>query len=187
MSVTKERIQVEVSYHLDQYLMHLIQEVTKRPTVEIIAFFYELASQIADIGAQAAIANGNRAMRKEIVDYFPNTSIPFRMMVKGHKIIRYRRDKKGHHTDDHYDVFDCDMELGFPENKTWMKEEDLKRISEALMERALLDAPIDHIVLPDFEKPVIRSPKMFKALMNTFLGREPEPKKSRKKKVEDEL
>jgi hypothetical protein len=65
-----------------------------------------------------------------------------------------------------------------------MREEDLQKIGVAMMENALLEA--GHIIeVPLFERPAIKANKMFKEVMNTFMGREPEPKAPRKKKVKD--
>jgi hypothetical protein len=195
----QENLPVKLSCRFDQYLMHLIQETTKRPSAEILAFFYELVSQVADLGAKDKMSGNPNTrtnkrsrggIRKNIVDYFPGTSIPFHMLVKGwkHNSHEWVPDpvKGGGTYVSKGTVYQCNAEVGFPESRTYIKEEDLKAISEALMERALLDAPMDGINVPEFTKPEIQSPKMFKELMDAFAGREPEPKKSRKKKkVED--
>jgi hypothetical protein len=183
--VSDEQInqQIKVEYRFDQYLMHLIQEVTKRPPIEILAFFYELSEQVADIGSKTAMKDGNRRIRKKIVEYFPGTSIPFRILVTGSRRTVYQKGAHGNYST-HDGSFECWAEVGFPENRTYIKEKDLRVITDALMEKALLDAPLDNVVLPEFAKPVIKTPKMYKPLMDAFLGRKSEPKKSRKKKAD---
>jgi len=184
MTIEEKNIPVKVEYYFDQYLMHLLQEITKRPSVEIIAFFYELGSQVADIGAKEKLKSKgySRGMNKHIVDYFPGTSVPFSMKVKGYRRHDNSYDRATNKWIDKGEAYMCTAEVGFPEGRTYISEQELKDISTALMERALLDAPLDGVKVPDFKKPVIRSPKMFKKLMDAFAGREPEPKKPRKRK-----
>jgi len=176
---------IRVSHHFDQFLMHLIQEVTKRPTVEILSFFYELAGQVARVGLEKKKHGGGIA--KEIVDYFPDTSIPFLMTVKGgHKRAKHVWNPVTRQNDQvDGEAHECTAEVGFPEGRSFIAEDKLKEISEALMERALLDAPLDGIEVPAFVKPEIRSSKMYVDLMNTFAGRPPRERKRRKKKSDE--
>jgi hypothetical protein len=172
----KERLPLKISYKFDSYLMHLIQEVTKRPAAEILAFFHELSTQVSDIGMEKRTGRG---IRKSIVDYFPGSSIPFHLTVKGHKRRSADYDSVKREYVNHHEVFACSAEVGFPESSTWMKEDDLKAISVALMEKALLGG--DDVVVEGFKKPEIRTPKMYKPLMDAFSGRPPEEKKEKKK------
>jgi hypothetical protein len=178
----EKNFRLRINHHYDQFLMHLIQEVTKRPAVEILNFFYELAGQVARVGLEKKKGRGGIA--KEIVDYFPDTSIPFLMTVKGgQKRASYIWDpttRQQVQTDG--EAHECTAEVGFPEGRSFIPEAKLKEISEALMERALLDAPLDGIEVPTFVRPEIRSSKMFVDLMNSFAGRPPRERKRRKKK-----
>jgi len=169
--MSQEKVyKIESSYKFDSYLMHLIQEVTKRSPAEILAFFHELASQIAEIGVKKKTGTG---IKKNLTDYFPGTSIPFNILVKGRPYYHYQ---------DKLDVFKCYIEVGFPDQPTYMNEEDLKNLSVLLMEKALLGG--DDVVVPDFKKPEIRTPKMYKVLMDAFAGR-PAPESKRKKRNND--
>jgi len=175
--MSEKVFKIESSYRFDQYLMHLIQSMTSRPPAEILAFFHELAGQVSEIGVQKRTGRG---IRKEIVDYFPGTSIPFQLMVKGRPMHRRYNPIHGSGPEGP-EVFSCQVEVGFPEQRTYMKEDDLKNLSVLLMEKALLGG--DDVVVPDFNRPEIKTPKIYKALMNSFAGRESteEPKKRRKK------
>lgn len=178
----EKNFRIRVNHHFDQFLMHLIQEVTQRPAVEILNFFYELAGQIARVGIEKK--KGKGGISKEIVDYFPNTSIPFLMTVKGgRKQAKYQWDATSRQNvliDS--EAHECTAEVGFPSVSSFIDENKLKEISTALMERALLDAPLEGIEVPAFVKPEIRSSKMYVDLMNSFAGRPARERKKRKKK-----
>jgi hypothetical protein len=176
--------QITVKYGFDQYLIRLIHEVSKRPTTEIVVFFYELSEQVAKIGAEAAVKAGNRYMRKKIVDYFPGTNVPFCMFVTGRQKVAYQKGAHGNYTT--YDGdFDCDVLIDFPEHLVSVSEKDLSAASVALMEQALLEAPQDDTILPSFPLLKPKTPPMYRALINAFLGRKPEKGKSRKRKDDE--
>jgi hypothetical protein len=193
-----KNISVKVNYCFDGCLMYLIQEITKKPSAEIIAFFYELAGQIAEIGAKdklkgaAPSSSGRRrwrsnGMRKNVVDYFPNTLVPFQMLVKGYRTQRGTWNPATRQNDDVREVFECTAEISLAQVKQYIPEDELKAVSEALMERALLDAPMDGVKIPEFRRPTIKSNKMFEDLMNSFAGRPPKEKKRRKKKSDEAI
>jgi hypothetical protein len=163
-----------IKYRFDAYLMHLIQEVSKRPPAEIVNFFYELTVQICEIGVNNA-KSGQRSIRKNVTDYFPGTSIPFHVQVKGWRPYgRYNESS----------TYTCEAEVGFPEERTYMDEDKLKNIAVSLMEKALLGG--DEVIMEDFAKPEIRTPKMYKDLMDAFMARPKQEKKSRKKKEDQD-
>ena len=171
--MSKDQVyKIESTYKFDSYLMHLVQEVTQRPPAEILAFFYELATQITEIGISKKNANG---IKKKVVDYFPGTSIPFNIVVKGRPWYNHKLN---------VDVFHCDVEVSFPDQPTYVNEKELKDLSVLLMEKALLGG--EDVVVPDFQKPEISAPKMYKDLMDAFAGRPAEPKKKKKKRKSDE-
>lgn len=166
------------SYRFDAFLMHLIQDVTKKPSAEILNFFYELAGQVIDIGIEKRTGRG---FDKKIVDYFPGTSIPFYMRIKGHERQPYNYTTRQYEGDV---TFSSKVELTFPAESSFMNEQQLADIAVGLMERALLGG--EEVVVAAFAKPEIKSPKMYQKLMSAFVGR-PEPeKKSRKKKENKE-
>lgn len=176
----QDKIPVQTRYNFDPYLMHLVQEITKRPTAEIIAFFYELTSQVAEIGADN---RRGRSIRKHIVDYFPGTSVPFKLLVKGWKSSTADWDQATKQYVNRREVFSCEATVSFPESRMYMKEEELKRIQTALMEKALLGG--EDVVVEEFKKPEIRTPKMYKPLMDAFAGRPVEEKKPKRKKKDE--
>lgn len=161
-------------YSFDPYLMFLIQEVSNRQAAEIVNFFHELAGQVCDIGVKNKTG---RAIRKKITDYFPGTSIPFHMLVKGHKV----RGKwtNGNFVEGNY--FSCEVRVGFPDARLCMEEEELESIAVAIMEKHLLggDEIIDG---PKFTKPEIHTPPMYKKLMDSFMNRPVVEKSKRSKK-----
>lgn len=159
---------LSVSYKFDMNLLHLIQEVTKRPTSEILIFFYELINQVADIGAQDKLAEGSTTGRiqKNIVNYFPGTSVPFHLRVKGFRSTKSDYNPITRCYENLEAVYRCSADLSFPKANTYMNEEQLRSIQTALMEKALLGG--ENVELPPFDKPKIKTPRMFKALMEEF-------------------
>ena len=166
---------IKYRFNFDSFLMYLIQDVTKRPSAEILNFFNELVVQVAEMGFNN---KKGRGIDKRIDDYFPDTAIPFHVRVKGRKSYGGNHWRTGEEVQEHYYAY---AEVGFPQCATYIKEDLLKDIQVALMEKALLGG--DDIDIKPFEKPPIRSSKMYKSLMDAFAGREPEPKKTRKRKT----
>lgn len=168
---------IKYHYRFDAFLMYLVQDVTKRPSAEILNFFNELTVQVAEIGFKNKKEH-QRSIHKKIDDYFPGTSIPFHLELKGLTIRPHvdwttKAERPGY--------LQAEVSIGFPDRATYIKEDVLKEIEVALMEKALLGG--EDINIPPFEKPPQSSGKMFKQLMDSFAGREPEPKKPRKKKI----
>jgi hypothetical protein len=157
---------INLSYSFDSFLMYLLQDVTKRPTAEILNFFNELGRQVSEIGVEKAAST---MIRKELTEYFPNTSVPFTFLMKGY----------------HYGKsWDCRAEVTFPwRRQLRVESKDLDRIGVELMEQALLGG--EQVAMPPFVKPEIRTPKMYKSLMDAFAGRPPKEKKPRAKKTKE--
>ena len=168
---------ISISYELNPFLIHLVQEVTKRPSAEILNFFHELVGQVCDIGLNKK-KSSSRSIRKNITDYFPGTSIPFHILVRGHFSNRWDPTRQIYLDEKQ---FSCNAQVGFPEERTYVKEEDLKEIAVGLMEKTLLGG--EDVTVKDFDKPVINTPKMFKELMDMYSGRPAVKKKSRKSKI----
>lgn len=157
-------------YVFDQFLLYLIQDVTKKPSVEILTFFYELAREVVNMGIEGR-KDDHSGIYKKIDNFFPGTSIPFHMLVDG-------RVYSGWGTNE--DRFECSVEIGFPDRGNYMDEKELKKIEEALMEHTLLGGV--GVIIPNFTKPEIKVPKMYKSLMAKVIGYPIEEKKSKKKK-----
>lgn len=127
-----------LSFNLDAGLMYLIQQVTKQSTDEILGFFYDFSKEVAIEGM--AKMKG-RSIRKDIQIMYPNTCIPFRILVNG-SIKPYGAK--------------ASIEITFPSNPTYINTE---KLTEMIIERELLGGS----ALPDFEAPKSRTPKMYKA------------------------
>lgn len=164
-------------YRFDKYLMFLVQDVTKRQPAEILNFFYELGAALSQASLKG-VKQSQRNVKRSATDYFPGSAIPFHVIVKGNKY-RIYDDRTHKYGDD--ETWSFTIEAGFPDETSPMPEEELKRINLELMENALFDAEHE-VVAPMFVKPEIRSSHGFRKLMTSFMGREPEPKKPRKKR-----
>jgi hypothetical protein len=133
---------MHVRFYADEALMYLIQQTTKLPTEDILGFFYELGVKVAEIGF--VNMSTNRSIRKDIRDIFPKSNIPFKLLVKGYKHVQ--GDFTGH------------IEVSFPDA---CRGVDHQALLEKIIEKTLLDGES----LPDFPRPVIKTPKMYKDLM----------------------
>lgn len=176
-----KQLPVKIKYHLDQFLMYLIQDVTKRPSIEIINFFHELSTQVAELGQLKKTGYG---IHKKIDDYFPGTSIPFHMELEGrpnreydYKTSQYKDGEK----------FMCTVNIGFPNRSTYIDDKVFEEIGDFLMEKALLgvEVPADSPANQPFVRPDVKSPKMYKDLMDLYAGR-PVIEKTKKRKRSEE-
>jgi hypothetical protein len=172
---------ITANYNFDQFLMYLIQDVTKKSSAEILSFFYDLARQVCVIGVEKMRVNQG-AIDKKIDDFFPGTSIPFHMRVKGHKYTN-RWNPHTRQYEDQESVFNAIVDVGFPDRPTYLNEKSLNHVCEALLEQTLLGGEV--VPVPPFEKPQPSSGKMYKKLMDEVVGRHTgeEPKKRNKKKL----
>lgn len=176
----KDQLPIKLTYRFDQFLMYLIQDVTKRPTIEIINFFHELSNQVAELGQLKRTGNG---IHKKIDDYFPGTAIPFHLELEGRPNRKYNYQTR---TYDSAESFMCSVNIGFPDRSTYIDDKVFEEIGDFLMEKALLgvDVPADSPANQPFVRPETRSPKMYKDIMDLYAGRPVEEKKKRKKKSE---
>lgn len=151
---TRPELDLTVRFNTDEFLMYLIQDVTKLPTSDILGFFADLGKNVGDEGVHFMYENGTSSMRKEIFDFFPGTSVPFSLNVEGSKHSYYRQDntpsdkRKGYYY----------IKVGFPRSSCSIDEVELSNI---IMEKAILGA----CDMPNFEKPDPKCPKMYKDLM----------------------
>ncbi len=181
MSADKTQLPIKLNYRFDSFLMYLIQDITKRPSIEIINFFHELATQVATLGQEKRTGHG---IHKKIDDYFPGTSIPFHMELEGRPRQHYNTNTRRY---EDLNMFQCAVNVGFPERSTYIDDKVFEEIGDFLMEKALLgvEVPADSPANQPFVRPEVRSPKMYKALMDSFAGRPVEEKKSRQRKVKE--
>lgn len=138
--------------------MYLIQQTTKQPTEDILGFFYDLATRVAQIGYEKIDGKG---IRKDIRDTFPGSDIPFKLLVKGH--VRKEWDRTAM-TYSNNEVMYGEMEVTFPD-KT--RSVDQGALMEKIMEKTLLDGES----LPNFPKPQSKTPKMYKDLIQEVMKR----------------
>lgn len=174
------QVNIKMSYNFDAFLMYLVQDVTKKPSAEILNFFYELANAVASMGFKAKKDNGG--IDKRIDDCFPGSSIPFHMRIKG-------RRRTWDYVNGKYQTFDnpiyaAIVEVGFPTQNIHMDSKKLEDAATAIMEHHLLGGDVVAEVAP-FDKPEPRSGRMYKKLMDEFAGR-PTAEKKRGKKAEEE-
>lgn len=162
MKEKKPPLPTRLHYKFDSFLLYLIQENTKRSSAEVLNFFNELGKQVADIGSENRTGKG---IRKNITNYFPGTAIPFNMTVKGYKRNLHWNPQTRRY-EEVGEVLSCNIEVGFPDKKMSVKTQDLDSIAVSLMEKALLGGEDPNI--PPFAKPEIKTPKMYKALMEAF-------------------
>jgi len=175
----KEKLKISIRYQFDSFLMYLIQDMTKKSSAEIVNFFHELAQQVGTIGYQKMTGRG---IDKQISDFFPKTSIPFFMRLKGHVEREWNRTTGKY---DNADIFACYADITFPESPTYMKQEELDNVATELMEKALLG--VEASDMPPFKKPHIKTPDMFRKLMDSFTDEShTKPKKPKKKEDIDE-
>jgi hypothetical protein len=107
--------QLSIAYKLDSCLMFLIQDVSKKPSADIINFFYELATTVCELSFKNKRAT-QRGFHKNIIDYFPGTSIPFNLKVSG-----YTRSWDPHAP------FHARVEVKFPEKARICARKTFKR------------------------------------------------------------
>jgi hypothetical protein len=138
----------QLRFRPDSGLMYLIQQVTKQPTDEILGFFYDFGKQVFLEGMEKKTG---RSIRKDIQAMYPNTAIPFKMLVTGYKS-----------TYGGIVGIAGEVEVTFPDNPTYM---DTSKLIDIIMEKTLLGGSS----LPDFEAPASRTPRMYKDLIAQVL------------------
>lgn len=159
-----EKLPLKMNYRLDAFLMYCIQQTSKLSTAELLAFFYDLGTQISQEGMEKRTGSG---IRKELDDYFPGTSIPFHMLVKGHESRSAWNEKTNKY--DSAKTFNCTVEIGFPEKSTYMDEKALAEIQNFNIEKIMFGAEVAPIA--PFDRPATRTPKMYLKLMEEVRNR----------------
>lgn len=142
-----------LSFAPDAGLMYLIQQVTKQSTDEILGFFYDFGKQVFITGV-ANMKEHQRDIRKDIRALYPNTAIPFKMLVEGGK------DRYNYHTKK--SCMSGRIYVQFPDNPSYI---DTTKLIDMIMEKQLLGGSS----LPPFEEPKSRTPKMYKDLIEQVL------------------
>lgn len=149
------KLKITGTFSTDQWLMYCIQDITKLSSIEILGFFSDLGKHVAEVGIENIETKGQTLkMRKEINDVFPNTQIPFRMLVTGG--VAYSKAK----------CYQYRVSVFFPESKS-LVQHDQDKLSNIIMENALLGGND----LPPFEKPKSRTTKIYKDLMKEIQSR----------------
>ena len=149
-----EQLPILVRLETVDQLMYLIQQVTGDPTDEILGFFNDLGKSIVEISVDQL--KKQRSIRRTISDYYPNSPIPFEILVTGNKTSYYFDPKTKQQIQKQH--FNAHVFVGFPSDGT---RQDNDKLMEIVAERALLGG----CSLPAFEKPPTKSAKMYKSLM----------------------
>jgi len=153
-----DKVKVKSSFVTDAYLMYLIQQTTNLPTDEILGFFHDFGTQILKLGAEKMKGH---SIRKDIRDFYPDTAIPFKMLVTGHKgYYNYNAQTKQHEREE--ETFSGRIEVCFPDAPSYV---DNTQLMNMIMEKALLGGTS----MPPFEKPEPRAGKMYKKLVEDVL------------------
>lgn len=148
-------LKCKADFSTDEFLMFLIQDVTKLPAADILGFFADLGKIVAEEGVHAMFENGTTSMNKKIFDYFPNSAIPYSLKVDGNR---------DYYWASHADACDSSrkayyhISVGFPEKHLYV---DQSKLIDILIEKELLGGA----TIPDFKKPDTKCPKMYKDLM----------------------
>lgn len=145
MSKPKEH---QISFQPDNGLMYLIQQVTGKPSHEILGFFYDFGKEVFSIGIKNMKTN-QREIRKNIEDIFPGTAIPFKILVKAY---RPYKEEWARGT----------VEIGFPDNPSYMNQKEVDEMITVILENSLLGTNTN---LPLFQAPAPRANKMYKDLI----------------------
>ena len=148
---TDKNLKINLSFNADEALMYLIQQVTKLPTEEILGFFYDLGVKVTEIGIENMIKDGTHSCRKDMRNFYPNSCVPFKLMVKGSK---YKTVIDGALVE----VFNGSLSIEFPDKSRTVDQ-------QALMDRIIEKTLLDGESLPNFPKPLIKQSKMYKKLI----------------------
>lgn len=150
----------------DDWLMYLIQSVTKQKTDEILGFFYDFGKEVGRIGIEQMKGS---SIRKDIRDFYPGTTIPFKLLVES----TYRQMRRyDFHTGQYIDInregedpdtdyYGLSIKVIFPESVSYV---DTKKMLDVIIDKTLLGG----CSLPDFEQPKPRTPRMFKDLIDSI-------------------
>ena len=141
----------KISFSTDKGLMYLIQQTTKQSTDTILMFFYDFGKEAFRIGVEAMSENQG-SIRKEIHNLYPGTSIPFKVLIKAD---RYNHNKAFYH---------ASLEISFPHKPNYVNQD---KLLDAIVENHILGVQ----TMPDFEEPAMRTPKMYKDLIERVLDK----------------
>ena len=166
-------IPVKVSLRIDSFLLYALQQTTNQSSIEIVAFFNDFGREVAAIGAKNRKNNRGR-IRKDIRDFYPNSPIPFKLLVTGHMSeydsVRVETiDPVTKASSWHWDRvankhFAASVEVTFPQKAESFNSTE---IDQKILENLLLEGDD----MPAFKQPDSRNPKMFKDLIDRVLAR----------------
>lgn len=151
-----------VSLQPDSWLMYLIQNVTGQKTDEILGFFYDFGREVGRLGVEDMANTRASSIRKDIRDFYPGTSIPFKLLVESSQYYgRYNANTGAYERsgeDPDVELHRISVRVTFPESVQYF---DTAKILDVIMEKQLLGGSS----LPDFEAPKPRTPKLYKELI----------------------
>lgn len=166
-------IPVKVQLRIDSFLLYALQQTTNQSSIEIVAFFNDFGREVAAIGAKNRKNNRGR-IRKDIRDFYPNSPIPFKLLVTGHMseyestlvetidpVTRAISRNWERIPNRHFSAF---VEVTFPQKAESFNSTE---IDQKILENMLLDGDD----LPAFKQPDPRNPKMFKDLIDRVLAK----------------
>jgi|GEM_PF-5264446 len=136
------------SFQVDNNLMFLIQSITKKPTQDILGYFYSTATTLTEEGLKHCVAQ----QFKRRLDYFyPGTDIPYRLEVwSGWQTLRgYNADRSK--------PLDVSVSISFPKKPLMSDVADM--ITNFTEVGLGLTEGED---LPLFQKPATRVPRGMK-------------------------
>ena len=102
----------------DSGLMYLIQNVTKQSSDEILGFFYDFGKQVLIIGIDNM---EGRNIRKHIEAIYPETAIPFKLLVKGNKQTYVWDNVQRKYMTTTEPVYSGTIEVTFPDRPSYME------------------------------------------------------------------
>lgn len=68
-------------FEYDHNLLYLIQRYTSEPTYTIVGYFFDLSVKMTMHAVNRG--RGGRHLHKKTVEYYPNTTIPFKLEITG--------------------------------------------------------------------------------------------------------
>jgi len=139
------------SFYIDRNLAYAIQQTTNEPTEDILAYFLGIA---LFVGEDAILSSKAKRLNKELVLFYKETSIPFKLDIWGN----YR---------DYLDTglgnvgtVRANIKVKFPVKSRAM---DVTELIGKVTEIGLGLVESDEN-LPKFEKPILKTPKCLKTV-----------------------
>jgi hypothetical protein len=134
-------------FDIDRNLAYAIQQTTGESTEDILAYFLGIATFV---GEDAILSTKARRLNKELVLFYKETSIPFKLDIWGH--YNDRLDAVG--------AVRANIKVKFPVKSRAM---DVTELIGKITEIGLGLVESDEN-LPKFEKPILKTPKCLKTV-----------------------